>query len=125
MWWRSIEMEAPAERVWDILVDLDRWPEWGPTVSGARLDGPGRRLGPAASGAVRTLVGLWVPFTLDRWIPEREWSWRVAGVPATSHRVRPMGPSRCCAELGVPAWAPPYLLVCELALRRLAALAES
>lgn len=26
----EIEINAPVERVWDILVDLDRYPEWNP-----------------------------------------------------------------------------------------------
>ena len=31
---------APPTAAWDVLVDLDAWPKWGPTVSGARLDPP-------------------------------------------------------------------------------------
>lgn len=26
----EVDIDAPAERVWDILVDLDRYPEWNP-----------------------------------------------------------------------------------------------
>ncbi len=42
----SIEIEAPAERVWQVVADLSRYPEWNPFIiraagefrPGARLD---------------------------------------------------------------------------------------
>ena len=34
-----IDVEAPAERVWEVLLDVERWPEWAPTVTSVhRLD---------------------------------------------------------------------------------------
>lgn len=33
------EIDAPASRVWQVLLDLERWPEWTPTVTSLqRLD---------------------------------------------------------------------------------------
>ena len=32
----SIDIEAPPERVWDTTIDIERWPEWTPTVRRAR-----------------------------------------------------------------------------------------
>lgn len=46
-----------------------------------------------------------------------------AGIPATGHRVTPTGPQRCDLTFTIPSWAPFYVPVCRLALRRLAALA--
>lgn len=31
---------APVERVWALLTDIDRWPDWQPDVSSAALAGP-------------------------------------------------------------------------------------
>jgi hypothetical protein len=125
MWWRSTEVEAPAERVWDLLVDLDRWPAWGPTVRSATLDDGTRRLAADATGRVRPTVGPALSFAVTRWVPGEEWAWRVAGIPATTHRVEPLGPDRSRVALGAPVWAAAYLPVLELAVRRIAGLVPS
>jgi hypothetical protein len=71
-----------------------------------------------------------VPFEVTEIVetPElRQWSWSVAGVPATTHRVGAIARVEgrgCVVELGAPWWAPAYLPVLELGTRRLAALAE-
>jgi hypothetical protein len=124
----GIDVAAPAERAWRELVELDRWPHWGPTVRSARLDDDAGRLSAAASGSVQTAVGLWLPFRVDGWHedgPRASWSWRVAGVPATEHSVVTIGPATCRVEMSVPWWAAGYLGVIALALRRIRVRAES
>lgn len=67
----------PAERIWSVLGDPTRWPEWNPGVAAARLDGP------VAVGSTGTYVprgrahrGLHVrtalPFVVAAVRPERE-----------------------------------------------------
>ncbi|MFV8316683.1 SRPBCC family protein [Mycobacterium sp. 23] len=109
---------ASPEAAWDLLVDLDAWPRWGPSISGAELDQPGRRLGPGVTGTVQTALLVRLPFVVTDFQPGRCWVWKVAGVPATWHRVDPAdGGAR--VTFGVPWWAPAYLAVCEIALRRI------
>lgn len=109
---------APPSVVWNVLIDLDVWPQWGPTVSAAWLDPPHTRLDLNVTGIVRTAFGLAAPFVITEFEPGRHWAWQVAGVPATHHRVEPSG-SYARASMAVPWWAVGYLSVCAIALRRI------
>jgi len=112
---------APSSAAWNILVDLDAWPKWGPTVSGARLDSPHTELALHATGTVQTALGFAVPFVVTEFEPGRHWAWTVAGVPATHHRVEPVG-NRVRVSMAVPWWATAYLAVCSIALGRIDAM---
>jgi len=112
---------CPSQLAWSVLTDVATWPRWGPSVTAVRLDG--QELGPEATGQVRTPVGLWLPFAITRWDEGHRWGWRVAGVPATGHRVEPDGQG-CRIAFEVPVLAAPYVVACRIALRRLAAVLE-
>jgi len=112
---------APSSAAWDVLVDLDAWPKWGPTVSGARLDPPHTALALHATGTVRTALGFAVPFVVTEFEPGRHWAWKVAGVPATHHRVESVGGS-ARVTFAAPWWAAAYLTVCSIALHRIDAM---
>ena len=143
--WAHRDITASASTVWGIFVDVDRWPEWGPSVRSAVLDGGAATLGPGsigpgsigpgsiglgASGVVTTAVGARLRFEITAYEPLGSgpdgggtWSWEVAGVPATDHTVVPLDESRCRAGFGVPLVAAPYLAVCRIALARIDRLA--
>ena len=112
----SRHIDAPADAVWQVLVDTDAWPRWGPSVARAEIDGDGLTLG--ATGRVHTPLGVALPFTVTEFEPGRRWAWTVAGVPATSHSVVPDG-GGCRASMGAPWWAPAYLPVLAIALQRI------
>jgi uncharacterized protein YndB with AHSA1/START domain len=122
MWTVSRQIDAPAMTVWNILTDLDRWPDWGPTVSGAELDEDGPlRLG--SRGRVWTPVGVPLPFEVDQFRAGSSWAWEVGGIPATSHGVEPDG-EVCRLWMSSPVWAPAYLPVLAIALRRIEGLSR-
>ncbi|RYJ05356.1 MAG: SRPBCC family protein [Actinomycetales bacterium] len=111
------DVEAPPDVVWRLLVDLDVWPRWGPSVRRAELtNGPELRLG--SRGRVWTPVGLPLPFEVTAFEPGRHWAWSVAGVPATHHGVEPRGDGTRLS-MSAPTWAPAYLPVLATALRRI------
>lgn len=116
---RTVQVDPAV--VWELLVDTSRWPEWGPSVSDVDL--PGGRIGPGAAGRVRTAVGMWLPFRVSEFHDGRSWSWRVAGIAATTHGIDPV-PGGCRVTFGTPIAAAPYALVCSEALRRIERIAH-
>jgi len=121
MWTVSRNLEAPADAVWHVLTDLEAWPRWGPTVSRAELDGAAFELG--ATGRVWTPVGVPLPFVLSEVRQGRTWAWQVAGVPATRHGVEPREGGGSTVWMSAPLWAPAYLPVLAVALKRIEKLA--
>lgn len=113
---------APAARVWEILTDTRLWPLWGPSVSA--VDSPRRYLAAGLQGRVQTAVGLWLPFEITRFEAPSYWHWRVAGLPATGHRVTSLDEGECALSFEFPLWAAPYGLVCRLAAEKIARLAR-
>jgi hypothetical protein len=117
----SRAIDAPADVVWTLLTDTRWWPVWGPSVGAVEVDGDDRTIREGTTGRVR-VAGTLVPFRIDR-CRDRRWTWRVADVPATGHRVEAVdGRSRAAFE--VPLLAAPYAVVCARALRTIARLAE-
>jgi hypothetical protein len=123
--WVDREVDASVEDVWRLLVDIDTWPIWGPSVRSARLHDTDLGLGLDATGAVTTLFGVQVPFEITSFEHGARWSWSVAGFPATDHTVEPLAAGRCRVSFGTPWPVAPYSLVCGLALRRLSKLATA
>jgi uncharacterized membrane protein len=89
----AVEIEAPPDRVWAVMIDVERWPEWTPTVTSIqRLDS-----GPFAVGS-RVMIrqpklppATWRLVELDA---GRNFTWIAAspGVRVTArHGVEPAG----------------------------------
>ena len=103
--------------VWDMITDTTQWPLWGPTVK--RVASSERFIYKGATGQVLTAFNVWLPFIVVECEPGRFWSWKVASVNATGHRVQPVGPQACDLWFEVPVIAAPYGLICQLALTRI------
>lgn len=118
----GVEILAPASAAWELLTDTSRWPQWGPSLS--RVESVERYIRAGSTGRVQTLIGVWLPFRITEFIDGQRWGWQVAGIPATGHRVEPLGPQRCRVVFEVPAIAAPYLAVCRLAAERIKRILE-
>lgn len=114
-------INAPQQRVWDILIDTRLWPLWGPSISA--VESPRRYLVAGLQGRVKTAVGLWLPFEITRFEAPDYWHWRVAGIAATGHRVASRAAGGCELSFEFPLWAGPYALVCRRAAENIARLA--
>jgi len=122
-------LACPAAAAWDALVDTVRWPAWGPAVGGVECDE--RRIRAGTTGRVR-VAGVRLPFEVDSFEDgggtaapvRRRWTWSVAGVPATGHRVERVDDDRSRVGFEVSPLAAGYVPVCRRALRNLAGLLE-
>ena len=117
------DIAAPPAVVWRLLVDLDQWPRWGPSVRRAALDDGTAELSAGAEGTVWTAVGVPLRFRVTDFDPGHRWAWQVAGVTATGHEVIET-PGGCRVRFDVPWWAVAYLPVCAAALARIERLAS-
>ena len=71
----SVEIDAPAPIVWDVFVDVERWPEWTASVERiVALDGPGIEVGKRFEIKQPRLPELvWEVTDVD---PGVSWTWR-------------------------------------------------
>ena len=82
----SIEVAAPPVRVWEVLVDVERWPEWTDSVSSVRLLGDG----PLAVGSRVEVSQPRIPqgtYTVTALDPGRAFTWeqRQPGSTVSAH----------------------------------------
>ena len=112
---------ASPDTIWDLITDTTQWPKWGPTVKAVRNSE--RYIHKGSQGQVLTAVGLWLPFVITEYEHISFWSWKVASVSATGHRLKPTNTGGCHLWFEVPIIAAPYLVVCQIALNRLEGIA--
>ncbi|MGW5670691.1 SRPBCC family protein [Micromonospora sp. NPDC003776] len=97
----SVEIAADADRVWAVQTDVERWPEWTPTVTAARRLEPGPfTLGSSARlEQPRLRPAVWRVTEID---PPHVFVWESdsPGVHSRGeHRVVPLPDGRVRAEL--------------------------
>ena len=119
----DVEVDASVAVVWELIADIRRWAEWGTTVR--RAESSASRVAPGVRGRVQTPLGLWLPFEITQVDEGRSWTWRVAGVPATGHRVVPLSPAACRLEFTVAWPLTLYAPALWVAVRRIRRLAEA
>ena len=88
----TVDVAAPIERVWDVVTDIDRWPEWTTSVNRAhRCDE-----GPLRPGSQAELAQPKLPeatWTVTEVEPGRSFTWeqRGPGVRTTArHALEPI-----------------------------------
>jgi uncharacterized protein YndB with AHSA1/START domain len=87
----SVDIAAPPQRVWQVMTDVERWPEWTASVTSVRrLDSGGLRVGSRARiKQPKFLPAIWQVTQLDSG-RSFAWNMRSPGVRATGiHQVKP------------------------------------
>ena len=90
----SAAVKAPAEKVWAVLLDIDRWPEWNPAITNIqRLDtGPFTVGSRAHIRQPKLRPAVWQVTELDQRTRSFTWITRNPGVQVTGgHRVEEDG----------------------------------
>src|SRR5918994_5782909 len=72
---RVFDLGLPADTVWALLAQVERWPEWAPHMRRARLDGKAA-LGPDSEGEFRFRPVGSGNFQMTAWEPPHLWTWR-------------------------------------------------
>jgi uncharacterized membrane protein len=97
---------APAERVWAILSDVERWPTWTASVTSVQLDGP---LAVGAHARIRQPKLPAVTWTVTEVVPGRSFTWRstAPGSRATGwHEITATGEGTCEVRLALEQAGP-------------------
>ncbi|MFB6283519.1 MAG: SRPBCC family protein [Halobacteria archaeon] len=121
--WRllvSRKIDAPVKTVWNLLTDTKAWRKWGTSVVGVEADR--RYIKEGMEGEVEILGSFWVPFEITSY-EEYRWTWDVAKIPATGHRVNELRGERSKAVFEVPMHMSGYTPVCGRALKKIEELA--
>ncbi len=99
----SIDVAAPPERVWDVLADVERWPEWTESVTRVRaLDA-----GPLVVGSRVEVAQPRIPtgtYTVTALEPGRAFTWEQRQPSSTvtaRHECTPVPGGGTRVELGV------------------------
>ena len=104
----EIEVEAAVERVWEVLHEVERWPEWASTVTSVRrLDD-----GPLAVGSRVRVEQPRIPpteYEVTEFEPNRSFTWTATapGVRTTArHRLEQLGAGTTRVTLAVEQAGP-------------------
>jgi len=98
----SIDIDAPVARVWAVMRDVERWPEWTASVRSVTLLDDGLRVGARARiGQPRIPTTVW---TVTGLTEGHDFTWEASG-PGTlttgRHCVEATGPGTCRATLSI------------------------
>lgn len=82
---RTFVVSVAPRQAWELLADVERWPEWAPHIRTARLDR--RPLGPRSKGRFTFRPLGSGGFEMIVWDPPHSWTWhgRVLGLAIDYH----------------------------------------
>ena len=102
----SIDVDADAARVWAVITDVERWPDWTDSVTSLHLLDPAPlRVGSRALIEQPRLPRTeWTVTSIDEGHQRREFVWEAKGLgrrTTATHGVEPLGPGRSRATLSI------------------------
>lgn len=107
----TVSVAAPADRVWAILSDVERWPTWTASVTSVELHGP---MAAGSTARIRQPKLPPVTWTITEVVPDRSFTWEstAPGSRATGwHEVTSTGDASCTVRLALEQAGPVGSLV--------------
>lgn len=71
---RQFDVAAPVEHVWDVLAEVEDWPQWAPHIRRVEVH-PSGPLGPESSGLMWLRPRMRATFRMATWEPRHRWMW--------------------------------------------------
>jgi len=99
----SIEIDAAPEKVWAVLTDVRRWPEWTASMQKIEPRG-GDELAVGSKFRIKQPKVPAVTWEVTEFEPERSFTWTATSPGVTTvaeHRITPIGPSKVEVHLGI------------------------
>lgn len=118
----SRDIHTSADELWNLIADTSRWVTWGPSIWAVESSEQFIRKG--SRGRIKILIGLWMNFNVTALEAGRYWSWSISGIHATGHRIELLNSNESRLVFEVPLFAAPYIVICQLALNRIASILE-
>ena len=88
---QSIAIAAPRERVWDILVDVERWPEWTPSMTSVTFAG-GNRLAKGSRLRIKQPRMPAMTWDVTEIEPLQSFTWNARSLGVTTSAVHRLAP---------------------------------
>jgi len=118
----SRTIHTSTDELWNLITDTARWVTWGPSIRAVESSEQFIRKG--SRGRIKIIIGLWINFRVTEFKDGRYWSWSISGIHATGHRIELLNSNECRLVFEVPLFAAPYIIICQLALNRIASILE-
>lgn len=102
----TFPVDAPTERVWAILSDVERWPTWTASMTSVELDGP---LTVGATAKIRQPKLPAVTWTVTEVVPGRSFTWASTAPGSRAvgeHEITPTGDGTCEVRLALDQRGP-------------------
>jgi uncharacterized membrane protein len=89
----TVTISAPVERVWAVMADVERWPEWTASISSVSLVGDAP-LGVGSQVRIKQPGFPAVVWTVDDWRPNVRFTWLASspGVDSVGNHEVALGP---------------------------------
>lgn len=113
----SIEVGAAPERVWAVLTDVERWPEWTASMQRVKTQDDSR-LAVGSKVRIKQPRVPAVTWEVTELVPERSFTWTATSPglkTVAEHRITPLGSSAVEVHLGIRRSGPLAHLVSALA----------